>query len=303
MDGVLVVDKPAGPTSHDVIDRVRRTLGVAKAGHTGTLDPFATGVLAICLGKATRLAPFLSGGDKLYHATLRLGFATTTDDLHGAVIGVALSGEVDRAALEAARRELTGTIRQVPPAFSAKHVAGRRAHQLARRGEAVDLAAVPVTVERIEILAHSGDQVELEIACSPGTYVRALARDLGQKLGTGGHLVALRRLRTGDFDLEGAVAWDEIESAAARVRPLERLLLDRPAVRIGALGRDALGHGRDLTPDLVAFGFPREDVGPVRLQDAETGALLGIGRCRGFSEALPGVPGTPTLHPDIVFIG
>ncbi len=260
-------------------------------------------MLPICLGKATRLAPFLSGGDKLYRAKLRLGFGTTTDDLHGDVIGVALSGEVDRLALEDACRELTGTIRQVPPAFSAKHVAGRRAHQLARRGEAVDLAAVSVTVARIEIVTHTGDEVELEIACSPGTYVRALARDMGQKLGTGGHLIALRRLRSGDFDLEGAVAWDQIESAGPRIRPLERLLLDRPAVTLGALGRDALGHGRDLTPGLVAGGFPSGDVGRVRLVDAETGVLLGIGRCLGFRDALPGVPGTPLLHPDIVFIG
>jgi len=302
LDGVLVVDKPAGPTSHDVIDRVRRTLHVKKAGHTGTLDPFATGALPVCLGKATRLVPFLSGGDKVYRATVRLGFATTTDDLHGSVIGVALSGEVDAASIEAACRELTGAILQVPPAFSAKHVAGRRAHQLARRGEAVELAAVPVTVRSIAIAAHAGDQVELEIACSPGTYVRALARDLGQKLGTGGHLVALRRLRTGAFDLEGSVTWDEIESAGPKVRPLEALLPDHPAVTLGAAGRDALGHGRDLTPDLVV-GFPSADVGPVRLLDASSGALLGIGRCLGFSEALPGVPGTPALHPDIVFIG
>src|SRR6187397_1291406 len=184
----MVVDKPAGPTSHDVVDRVRRALGVRKVGHTGTLDPFATGVLAVCVGKATRLARFLTGTDKTYRATVRLGFATTTDDLTGEPVGVVGSGVVSDDALRRACDALTGPLQQSAPAFSAKWVQGRRAYDLARVGIEAPRPVSSVVIHSIEVLGHARELVELEVRCSAGTYIRALARDLGTALGVGAHL-------------------------------------------------------------------------------------------------------------------
>jgi tRNA pseudouridine55 synthase len=295
-----VVDKPAGPTSHDVVDRVRRALVTRRAGHTGTLDPFATGVLAVCVGKATRLARFLSAGEKVYEATIRLGFATTTDDLRGEPLGPARPVAVDRAALDEACRRLTGTIRQVPPAYSARRVGGRRLYELARRGVDVDREASSVTVHAFEVAGFTGDRVEAVVKCSPGTYVRALARDLGEALGVGGHLVSLRRTRSGDFALDQAVdgadpspAWEH------RLLPLEALLPGLPAVQVGAEGATALRHGRDLTRPLVSAGFPRVPQERFRVLD-EAGALLALAVPRGFGDRAPGLPVEPVLHPEIV---
>src|SRR5688500_8558953 len=162
----MVVDKPAGPTSHDVVDRVRRALGVRKAGHTGTLDPFATGVLPVCIGKATRLARFLTGTDKTYRATVRLGFATNTDDLTGEPLGPSRAGEVSADALASACRAMTGRLMQSAPAFSAKWVKGRRAYDLAREGVEAPRPVSSVTVHAIEVLGHEKDLVEIEVRCS-----------------------------------------------------------------------------------------------------------------------------------------
>ncbi|HEX6736872.1 MAG TPA: tRNA pseudouridine(55) synthase TruB, partial [Vicinamibacteria bacterium] len=193
MNGVLVVDKPPGPTSHDVVDRVRRALGQRRAGHTGTLDPFASGVLPVCLGKATRLVRFLSEGEKHYRAQVRLGFATTTDDRLGQPLGAPRQVQVAEADLRRALQGLTGELRQVPPAYSARRVAGRRLYALARAGVEVEREAAPCTVHALELVSFAGERLELEVRCSPGTYVRALARDLGEALGVGGHLEELRR--------------------------------------------------------------------------------------------------------------
>jgi tRNA pseudouridine55 synthase len=295
-----VVDKPAGPTSHDVVDRVRRALATRRAGHTGTLDPFATGVLAVCVGKATRLARFLSAGEKVYEATIRLGFATTTDDLRGEPLGPARRVALDRAALDEACRRLTGTIRQVPPAYSARRVGGRRLYELARRGVDVDREAASVTVHAFEVVSFADDRVEAVVKCSPGTYVRALARDLGEALGVGGHLVSLRRTRSGDFALDQAVdgaapspAWED------RLLPLGALLPGLPVVQVGAEGATALRHGRDLTRPLVSSGFPRVPQERFRVLD-EAGALLALAVPRGFGDLAAGLPVEPVLHPEIV---
>lgn len=302
LHGVLVVDKPAGPTSHDVVERVRRAFATRRVGHTGTLDPFATGVLPVCLGQATRLVRFLAGGDKLYRARLRLGFATTTDDLQGAPLGPVSTSSPSPESVRAACGELVGRLLQVPPAFSAKRIAGRRAYELAREGDAPALEAVPVTVHRLEVVSLEGDQVELEICCSPGTYVRALARDLGRKLGVGGHLAALRRLRSGAFGLERAVGWDEIEGGAGAMVPLAELLLECPSVRVGAEGREALRHGRDLSRRLVVSGFPGEPP-PERLRIVDdAGALLALAVPRGFSPIAGELAVEPLLHPDVVLL-
>lgn len=301
MDGVLVVDKPAGPTSHDIVDRVRRALGERRAGHTGTLDPFATGVLPVCVGKATRLARFLSGGEKVYRASVRLGFATTTDDRTGEPVGEPRTVALRRDALEAAIGSLVGTFDQVPPAFSAKRVGGRRLYELARRGEAVPRQAACVTVHAVDLVAFDGDRLEIEVRCSAGTYVRALARDLGERLGTGGHLTALRRTRSGSFDLAQAVPGDDLADAAGRLLPLGALLLELPAVRVRAHARRLVKDGRELGRDEVAEGFPETGVERVRLLD-EQGSLLALAVPRGFGDSSGELPRRPVLHPDVVLL-
>ncbi len=299
-DGVLVVDKPAGPTSHDVVDAVRRALGVRRVGHTGTLDPFATGVLPVCVGKATRLARFLSAGDKVYRATVRLGFATTTDDRLGEPIGSPRAVTLEPAAVESALLALRGTREQLPPAYSAKHVAGRRAYELAREGREVPRQLVAVTIHALDLLEWRSDELDVEVRCSPGTYVRALARDLGEALGTGGHLTALRRLQSGGFGLEQAVALEALEADAGRsLVPLAVLLPELPAVRVGSEGRAALRHGRDLGPSLVLEGFPTDPGPRLRVLDEE-GALVALVVPRGFGIPTPGLPLAPVLHPDLV---
>ncbi len=301
LDGVLVVDKPAGPTSHDVVDRVRRVLGTRRVGHTGTLDPFATGVLPVCIGRATRLARFLAETDKAYVATVRLGVSTTTDDLTGTPVGEPRAVAVAPADVVAACRRLTGALDQVPPAYSAKRSGGRRLYELARAGVAVSPAAAPVTVHRLEVVAVDGSRVDLSVRCSAGTYIRALARDLGHILGTGAHLEALRRIEAAGFGLADAVALEALDaSSAGRVWPLGRILTQMPAVRVGPEGRERLRHGRDLREADVVAGWPAAP--PPRLRVLDDGdELLALALPRGF-EGADGLPPQPVLHPDVVLV-
>ena len=303
LNGVLIVDKPVGPTSHDVVDRVRRTLDVSRAGHTGTLDPFASGVLPVCLGKATRLARFFSGHDKAYEATVRLGFATTTDDHLGEPLAPPVPASLDRSTIVEAARRLTGEVLQVPPTFSAKRTAGRRHYDLARAGKTVERTPCRVTIHALEILAVHEDRVALTVRCSAGTYVRALARDLGEGLGVGGHLVALRRTHSGPFELGQAVALADVgeEGTPERVLPMGALLPEVPAVTVGESGLAALRHGRDLRRDAVLSGFPETPPARLRVLDA-SGALVALVVPKGFGPAVPGLPLEPVLHPDIVLL-
>ncbi|WP_199423804.1 tRNA pseudouridine(55) synthase TruB [Actinotalea solisilvae] len=218
-DGLVVVDKPAGWTSHDVVARVRRLAGTRKVGHAGTLDPMATGVLVLGVEKATRLLTYVVGADKEYLATVRLGVSTTTDDAEGEVLTVADASGVPRERLDAEVAALTGPIEQRPSAVSAIKVDGQRAYARVRAGEQVELAARPVTVHRFDVLdVRTADgagvpalDVDVLVLCSSGTYVRALARDLGAALGVGGHLTALRRTRVGGYGLDVARTLDELE--------------------------------------------------------------------------------------------
>jgi tRNA pseudouridine55 synthase len=299
LSGVLVVDKAAGPTSHDVVDLVRRALGERRAGHTGTLDPFATGVLAVCVGKATRLARFL-GGDKQYRATVRLGYATTTDDFTGQPLGTQVEVHPTVEQVSAALRPFVGSISQLPPVYSAKRVEGKRAYAQARRGNAVQPRACQVTIHRLDLVRLEGPLIELDVACSSGTYVRSLARDLGQALGTGGHLAALRRTRCGDFGLEQAVPSGELGPASGEALiPLTRLLAGLPAVAVSDAGARAVRHGRDVGREAVASGFPGyPPPARVRLLD-EAGSLLALAVPRGFERGSE-LPLVPVLHPDVV---
>ena len=208
-DGLVIVDKDGGMTSHDVVARMRRIAGTRKVGHAGTLDPMATGVLVIGVGKATRLLHHLVLTDKAYTATVRLGRATVTDDAEGDVVSAVSAAGVSEHDVRAAVGPLTGEIMQVPSSVSAIKVDGERAYKRARTGEAVELPARPVTVSRFDVLRMTRSDtdlldVDVEVECSSGTYVRALARDLGAALGVGGHLTALRRTRVGPFTLDRA---------------------------------------------------------------------------------------------------
>ena len=291
MNGVLVVDKPAGPSSHDVVARVRRALHTPAVGHTGTLDPLATGVLPLVIGKATRLAQFLTPDEKEYLAEVRLGVAPPTYDAEERPAAVAVPG-LTAERVETLLGEFRGAYRQMPPPFSAKKVAGRRAYQLARDRRPVTIAAVEVHVSALELLSLEDGAARLRVVASSGFYVRVLAHDLGQRAGCGAHLSALRRVRAGDFSLADAVPLDVVEqegeNAAARLVPMERLLPGLPGVVLTERGLRRAGHGNTLAPgDFVRP--PEAGADRIRLLDA-SGGLFGI--------AEPGPGGV--LHPRVV---
>ncbi|MEH3033270.1 MAG: tRNA pseudouridine(55) synthase TruB [Aeromicrobium erythreum] len=219
--GLVVVDKPAGWTSHDVVARTRRLAGTRKVGHAGTLDPMATGVLVLGVGRATRLLGHLQLADKEYLATIRLGESTVTDDAEGDTVATAPADGLDRAAVEAALEPLRGDVLQVPSSVSAIKVDGRRSYARVRAGEDVALAARPVTISALEVtdVRPAGERldVDVRVACSSGTYVRAIARDLGTALGVGGHLTMLRRTRVGGITLEHASTLEQLEASFAVV--------------------------------------------------------------------------------------
>ena len=211
MDGILVIDKPAGPTSHDIVDRVRRIFDQRKVGHTGTLDPAATGVLVLLLGRATKLSQHLVGTDKGYRATIRLGVETTTLDREGDVVREA-PVDVTPDEVVAALGAFRGEIAQIPPMFSAKHRGGKRLHELARRGIEVERDPVTVTIHALDVVSMALPDVIADLTCSSGTYVRVLAQDLGRALGCGGYLAALRRTASGPCTLEDAADLAALEA-------------------------------------------------------------------------------------------
>ena len=270
-DGLLILDKPAGPTSHDVVARMRRVLREKRIGHTGTLDPMATGVLLLVVGKATRLAKFLSASGKSYDAVVRFGFATDTADAQGRPLGPVSEDTMPaREAIDAALDAFRGTFLQQPPAFSAKKIDGRRSYKLARArrvppgvapvSDTVAYSANPpalpapatVTAHRIDILSMEADTVTLSVDCSAGFYIRSLAHDLGARLGTGAHLTALRRTRTGEFALNRALTLDAAErdpgAAAEALIPLSGVLPQLASVILTAEGVTRAARGQDVRP-------------------------------------------------------
>ncbi|HSW30733.1 MAG TPA: tRNA pseudouridine(55) synthase TruB [Longimicrobiales bacterium] len=248
LHGVLPVDKPVGMTSHDVVASARRALGERRIGHTGTLDPFASGLLLLCVGEATRLAEYLTGMDKTYEATVLLGMATDSGDRDGAVLARSDAWrEVSRDALDAALARFRGDLQQLPPTLSAKKVAGVPAHRRVRRGEEVTLQPQAVTVHELTVTGCAPPEVHLFLRCSSGTYVRSLARDLGEALGVGAHLTALRRTAVGLFGVVGAVGLADLEDHArvdgALLSPLDALA-HLPRWMVEAESAADLGHGR-----------------------------------------------------------
>jgi tRNA pseudouridine55 synthase len=246
--GLVVVDKPAGLTSHDVVARLRRILRTRKVGHAGTLDPMATGVLVCGVGRGTKLLGHLALDTKAYTATIRLGITTQTDDAEGEVLATVDASGVTDAAIAAGMAELTGVIEQVPSTVSAIKVDGKRAYARVRAGEEIVLAARPVTVSRFDLLDRRGSDLDVAVECSSGTYVRALARDLGAALGVGGHLTALRRTRVGPFALEHARTLDVLEADPGAVVPLDAAVgLAFPRRDLDAAQATDISHGRPLS--------------------------------------------------------
>lgn len=284
MDGVLVIDKPAGPTSHDVVASARRILREKRIGHTGTLDPLASGVLPLVIGRATRLASLLSASDKQYEAGVRLGSATATYDAAERLAdgsppppAPAVSMDEIADALESFR----GEIRQVPPAYSAKKVGGVRAYTLARTDQPLDLPPVLVTVKELEILGLRDGLLTLRVTATAGFYVRSLAHDLGGRLGCGAHLETLRRTRAAGFGLADAVTLDALQqdpqAGPERLIPMGRLATDLPAARLTDAGRTRASHGNTLSAQdrAGAIEGPAQPGDRVRLLDANDG-LIGL---------------------------
>ena len=248
--GLLLVDKPAGVTSHDVVAIVRRAFRTKRVGHTGTLDPFATGLLLVLIGRGTRLIPYVEQEPKVYDATIRFGAETNTDDRTGEVTRSA-SLPAD-AAIDDAIVRLSGRFEQVPPAFSAKQVEGTRAYVAARNGAPLDLRAVPVTVHAWHILARDGDSIRTRITCGGGTYIRALARDLGRLSGSAAHLVALRRLAAGPFAVDDAASLDAVQRGEATLMPLASAIPSLPVQRLAADELARVVHGNAVMSRVAA---------------------------------------------------
>jgi tRNA pseudouridine55 synthase len=319
MDGVLIIDKPQGITSHDVVAIARRALGEKRIGHTGTLDPLATGVLPLACGRATRLVRFLTASEKTYDASILFGLTTDTLDITGTETsrsGLAPS----REAVVEALASLTGEYLQMPPAYSAKKVGGRRAYEMARRDEPVVLTAVPVRVSKLELLEFEDDpsttlgasrstllgtRCRIVLTSSPGFYVRSLVRDLGERCGTGACLEALRRTRSGEFTIEEATSLDalvnpnpqspspnpEIDLESLLI-PMEKLLSDFPAVTVTTEGLSRVSHGQQVRASDLVGSAPLGPAEWVRLLDGG-GALVGLGTPQAA---------TGSLHPEVVLI-
>lgn len=274
IDGALVIDKPPGKTSHDVVEAVRRLVGFRQIGHLGTLDPLATGVLVLVLGRATRLSRFYSGRRKRYHCTVRFGLATDTYDSDGVPQGPDLAPALDRAVMERLAGGFLGHIQQTPPAFSAKKIHGSPAHELARKKKEVDLKPVGVDVYEFRLTEIAGSSACFSIECGAGTYVRSLAHDLGKLQGSGAHLSEITRTAVGEFTLDQAVSLNDLAQAvrsgkiSERVIPLEGLLTEMPRTTVLPVVERRILHG-------AKFNVPAAQIEPGRkiLAQGSTGAL------------------------------
>ena len=294
-EGLLVIDKPAGPTSHDVVQRVRRALGTRRVGHGGTLDPDASGVLLVAVGRATRFLAFLAKEGKSYEGRIRLGYATDTYDASGRPVSEERSDLPDAEGVEAAMRTFVGPLLQTPPRFSAKKIGGRPSYELARAEAEFTLAPAAVTVSRFVLRAYRPPYVEFEADCSAGTYIRSLAHDLGRRLGCGAHLATLRRTVVGPYLLDGAIGLALLEEEAARgaagrrIIPVEKLLLGAPAVVVLPEAEARVGTGSVLEPGHYgpAPGSPPlpADAPLVRVF-SDSGRLLALARPRAEGAGL-----------------
>ncbi len=282
MDGVIVVDKPSEWTSHDVVNKMRRWAGTKKVGHLGTLDPAATGVLPLVIGRATRLAQFYTKNDKTYEGVIHFGYTTDSYDADGEPTSPVCDVAPSRDELEAALAKFRGPISQIPPAVSAKKIGGRPAYELARKNIAVELKPVDIDIYSLDLVTLNGPEATIRVHCSSGTYIRSIAHDVGQALGCGAHLKSLRRIQSGDFRIEQAHTLKEIERASLEKRfddlmiPAGRLLPDFPSEQIDQATETQIRHGRAFHTS------PFGPVGTARYVKAvnSSGALVAIGEAR-----------------------
>ena len=279
MDGVIVIDKPEGWTSHDVVNKVRRIAHTKKVGHLGTLDPIATGVLPMVIERATRLAQFYTRSDKVYEGMVQFGWSTSSYDRAGEPTSQPVDVELTAEGLEAALAPFRGEIEQRPPAVSAKKVAGRRSYDLARENVAVELAPVRIQVYELTVLELNGSRARLRVHCSGGTYMRSIAHDVGQALGCGAHLTELRRLASGEFKIEQARTLEQLEALATEERlvdafvPADQLLPAFPNVYVDDLTAAQVRNGRNFPASPFRGGPPSKYVKAV----TRTGSLVAIG--------------------------
>ena len=279
MDGVIVVDKPEGWTSHDVVGKMRRIARTKRVGHLGTLDPIATGVLPLVIERATRLAQFYVKSDKIYEGLVRFGWSTSSYDRAGEPTSEKVDGQISAAQLEAAMEPFHGEIDQRPPAVSAKKVEGRRSYELARKNIAVELPLVRVHIYELSLLELNGSEARLRVHCSGGTYMRSIAHDIGQALGCGAHLAELRRLASGEFEIDQARTIPQLEALAVEDRlvdafvPTEKLLPAFPSVFIDEVTAAHVRHGRNFPASPFRTGGPSKYVKAVE----RSGGLVAIG--------------------------
>ena len=283
MTGAIVVDKPSGWTSHDVVNKVRKLFKIKKVGHLGTLDPAATGVLPLVLGRATRLAQFYVSGDKVYDAVIHFGWATDPYDCDGTPVGEKKEpAELDRARLEELLEQFRGEIQQLPPPISAKKIHGTPAYKLARKNKPVELQPVTVTIYSLELLEVEGPRARLKVHCSAGTYLRTVAHELGRRYGCGAFLEKLVRLKAAEFTLEQARTIEELEVLAQEGRldraviPAAKLLPDMPSVRVDRLTETQIRQGRDFR----ASPFRGAKRAKLVKAISESGDLVAIGEAR-----------------------
>jgi tRNA pseudouridine55 synthase len=279
LDGVLIVDKPEGWTSHDVVGKVRRIARTKKVGHLGTLDPIATGVLPLVIERATRLAQFYTRSDKIYEGVVRFGWSTSSYDREGEATSEVTEVQLEEARLEELLERFRGEIEQVPPAVSAKKVGGKRAYELARQDVQVDLEAVKVQIYELTLLSIDGAEAKLRAHCSGGTYMRSIAHDLGQAMGCGAHLRELRRLMSGEFQIDQARTLAQLEALAAEERlaeaviPASAMLPDFPNVFVDDVTAAQIRHGRNFPASPFRTGPPARHVKAV----TRDGTVVAIG--------------------------
>jgi tRNA pseudouridine55 synthase len=291
LNGILVVDKPEGPTSFGVVRTIKKVCGIKKIGHTGTLDPMATGVLILCLGKATKLVPFLQSGQKEYQGRMILGLTTDTDDITGRVLKKKSGFSCHVQDVLSTAREFVGSIEQVPPAFSAVKIQGRPAYELARQGQKVPARSRWVDIYRFEVTEVNLPRVSFVVSVSKGTYIRSLAADMGRRLGLGGCLETLRRTRSAPFSVNEAVSTDEVVELARQGRleekliPMDRALSFMPGVLVSDRLAEMVRCGRPLPISYLNDFSP--EPGPVRVQAAGHG-LLAVYEYKPRIEALEG---------------
>ena len=301
-DGVLIIDKPSGWTSHDVVAKIRNLTKAKKVGHAGTLDPFATGVLPLTLGKATRLTNYFLSSDKVYHGVMRFGFATTTYDVDGEPMGEDSRPDLDFQRLQEIFSRFAGTIRQTLPPYSAKKVQGKPLYSYARKGIDIGSSTKEVTVKSLNLLGVNKCEAEFELACTAGTYARSLAHDIGSEYGCGAHLIRLRRTRSGEFPIEAAITMGEEqqfhprEVFISRLIPMRDLLHEIPEIVISEGDKRKLLHGMDL--NLITADW---ESGEFRLMD-ESGELIALAKkIQAFTSPIAQPARWIRIHPHLTF--